>query len=1596
MHLSDPSGKIIYSIVPFSNYTVPGIFIPSVDPATIQELVFDPEKDLLNLNILFGDYRINYNILRPVVVKNFNPSLFIKEISGNRTEIRLSTNNISNSDIIANTNEFIRNFQSTPYFKEFYLNFGKNQLIPAINIALDLGPSSITTINNVGTSALLNGPTVLIKLLNPLPVKYKVNDLLTLVDEIANPQVFNAEIIPDTIPATFPTLRGPNFDLDLDNLRVGPTPYYNFNQITSSQATFGPLQQLLGQLSASNFAINIDYDNFEYTDWIHFSSAARRLEGFQYKLDTIEINTEASASASISTSPTAQLDAQAYQNKINSTIQSFDGWEQHLYYTSGAYSWPKQNSVKPYINYSVTASQAINWYSGSYSSSSLYDDNNQNYLLYAMPGYITENDDNELAFKFVASMGQMFDDIWIHIKAITDLYKAKNALDQGISKDLVYFALQSMGIDVYTDEDGANVFRYLYGISDDGSYLPITGSYDTLISASNYQLSGQDQQKGIYKRLYHNLPLLLKSKGTTRFIQYLNTVFGIPETIIGYLEYGGVDKVTSSFEYEYDRFAYALQVSGSNTISVPWNYTSQSAARTTYTDIAPNGIEFRFKAYPTSSFTTQSLFYSSSNIQFNVLYANTASNDSIYSGSVGDFGYFQFKLGGLSVTSSTIPVYYTGSNSDSDNDNDWFNVLVQRTNPNLRLNQTGSSQTYTFYVKNNVWGEIGHTTSASLTTATAASNSLWYSQGSITFGGGSYPFSGSLQDIRLWSNYLSESTFDSHVLNPESIEGNFYTSSFADLTARFALGSNLYIYNHSLTASVASVAPDQSIQQWTASFANFSNTVNYESFTETYYADVANSGYANPVTDKVRIISGSEYGTQLLPNKSIEIQPIIPLTKDIHILDASLSPQDEIDRAIIAQFGSTYDLDTFIGNPATGSYGGIRPLQADFFKKFVNKYNYKDYVRLISFFHNSLFRTLKDFTPGRTNLSTGIVIKPHLLERPVVLRPEPQFTYIDYSQSIDTAFISASNGGDYSQSLYPITIPGVLGNVTFTSDARDFFTGELPSSSLQVTITQSNPFTTFNVENTCSYSESIWYHNYYPLLNNVSGSRDSYRLKRIDYITSGSRLVQVLSTASIQDFTYNYQRHVRPRYFGSQTNSLEYNFFNTNDNNYWVGGVGPLGRSAAIDKNTIKFAYFNEAVSTGSQTIAMPERTNIYLKYLIDASGSLTELTQRDYVTTRNNEFWNLYQVQNIFKGTDAYQTSGSVNISLFDNQNPSQQKSLEGNKIVWASGFKFYPLSWRIANTIQNYFIPAGSSTEPIYNTSNYNLNNPRIWSTRVIVHLFWTEISIFGNVEWKSPGGVNLPFDVIVTLKIRVALGNPSYTDCLIPAKKPDGSPNISGSFRHDRGFAIVNGIDIISVRPASGVDPGFFYTANDPLSTSHLTVNSADKRIVSCSAKMTEIYNIGFFSGSSLTSNSSSIDALLKQYNTYTPTEYPFALSSGDVVRFDGEKTATTPTSFFKSENEYVVISVNSTGSPVTFTLDRAVNDAVTASTPYRIERYVFSKKMEDETNIIIIHTKKPGQTSSGIIKNVNLSLQIDDQISNIVSNLKNKIFSTVLVP
>ena len=96
-----------------------------------------------------------------------------------------------------------------------------------------------------------------------------------------------------------------------------------------------------------------------------------------------------------------------------------------------------------------------------------------------------------------------------------------------------------------------------------------------------------------------------------------------------------------------------------------------------------------------------------------------------------------------------------------------------------------------------------------------------------------------------------------------------------------------------------------------------------------------------------------------------------------------------------------FNIGDYIGDPRQRSsrsiiYPDLNNLSEDYFKKYIKQYDLVDFVRLIKFFDNSLFKMIKDFIPARTSLASGLVIKQHLLERDKY--PQPQVSYSNESE----------------------------------------------------------------------------------------------------------------------------------------------------------------------------------------------------------------------------------------------------------------------------------------------------------------------------------------------------------------------------------------------------------------------------------------------------------------------------------------------------------------------------------------------------------------------------------------------------------------------
>jgi len=140
-------------------------------------------------------------------------------------------------------------------------------------------------------------------------------------------------------------------------------------------------------------------------------------------------------------------------------------------------------------------------------------------------------------------IGQHFDNLWLYASAVTDKYDADNRLDRGISKDLVAEALKNFGVKLYTSNKSIeDLFYTIIGDEYQSGQQHIVEMVTGSLAGTNLPTqptSFDSYEKEIYKRIYHNLPFLVKSKGTERGLRALINCFGIPSDLLDIKVYGG-------------------------------------------------------------------------------------------------------------------------------------------------------------------------------------------------------------------------------------------------------------------------------------------------------------------------------------------------------------------------------------------------------------------------------------------------------------------------------------------------------------------------------------------------------------------------------------------------------------------------------------------------------------------------------------------------------------------------------------------------------------------------------------------------------------------------------------------------------------------------------------------------------------------------------------------------------------------------------------------------------------------------------------------------------------------------------------------------
>ena len=1012
-------GLLEFANYDYKNYTV--TFDYNTQENSVSTVNVNPEEDVLKAGYEQGNYSITYNFFRNQLSSSIDNPFYIKQISSDRTEIRIANNNIGNPELEELVNNFKNELEESTYFEDFQVNFGNNNIFIANNILIDSS-------NEIQY-------TVLIKLYEPLESQFDVKDTLWITLQTADEVSYQVNFAPKvTLPPPPPKLKGPNFNIPLKDVVNNSTEYQNFTSINNTILTssYNELQNILNQ---KGITVNIDYSDFN--EFVYFSSAEERVRNFYYKVGLIQTyqeeinelqNLGLQDPGSTSTSITS------LESNIQDIIKNFDGYERYQYYFSGSSNiYPKTNSTAPY-NLAGTGSVAsLAWLEDQATNSgSEYDIENPDRLVNTLPSFVKDNTDNAPFFLFMDMIGQHFDNIWTYTKDVSNRFDADNRLNYGISKDIVADAIKSMGVNLYQNNFSSNdLYSALVGINASGSLLPPTGSevIETYVTASSNITKLDDVNKETYKRIYHNLPYLLKKKGTVEGLRALINTYGIPDTILRISEFGGKDKNNSNdWDYFQNKFNYALYSSGSTQDDKAIIPFTASAEWGSYQD-KPEAIFLKFKpGNILPSDDEYSVLFRNFPIELYLTldYTGSAYSSGSYSGSIvsssNDYATLTLWDGTSEVTHVDAPFY----------DGNWWGVLISRegvaTNADVTLRTANSiyngndgfkiGYTASSAVTNDLTNWINQTSGTGLNIPMNSGNGVT-SLGSNTY----YGLTGSFQEVRFYNtSSISKATFHDYVMNPYSIEGLNYSSSADNLIFRAPLGSNL----NTSTGSLTSIHPRVTGSNTTHSFDGNSNyyisssngNLAFIPQTEFIYYDQPAVGIKNRISEKIRLTDNIiPSGNTLTPYRTIQQRypQSESYTRDVNYVEVAFSPQNEINDDINSSMGY-FNIGEYIGDPrqvsqSINTYPDLDRLRDSYFDKYYKNYDWTDYIRLIKYFDNSLFKMIKDFTPAKSSLATGVVIKQHLLERNKQRPAQVEISQHDYSGSIESGFISGGNGG---------------------------------------------------------------------------------------------------------------------------------------------------------------------------------------------------------------------------------------------------------------------------------------------------------------------------------------------------------------------------------------------------------------------------------------------------------------------------------------------------------------------------------------------------------------------------------------------------------
>ena len=970
------------------------------------------------------------------------------------------------------------------------------------------------------------------KLLDPLPEDITELDQVYIAEEVTPDLREKVDLIPfldEAIPET--VLRLPKFQ-DLDSpIRERQTEYLSHTDIVGNgKAVREKLENRLISGSLEKATINVDYAQFKH--FSHFGSVEQRVKNMKTKLVNLEVFQQRSASLTgnytatgyLENSPgtsvsAAQAEIQKWEDSIRDVVNGFDDFENYMYFQSSSYitsslglfydnAIPKKSGdgtlTSPYENYAVTESQFTTWYDGIIENARTYDRANPNMLINLLPEHISYDVENEDFLRFMHMIGHHYDQIWTHIKALTDVHDRSEDITKGISQALVEPVAKSLGFEMKEGKDLVSLPQYYLGLAESGSN---TGIYNVRFTKK----SQKDVTREIWNRILASMPYMLKSKGTKQGLKSVLAAYGIPTSILRIQEYGG-PKIGGEPDYEIKpRFTKALDFKAAQYVESPWYHSNGQA---------PNTIETRFKTA----------------IEKNQILANKVDDAGkttagIYltnnSGSGDAKGLLTFVLSGSagleqSMSIKELPIY----------NGQYWSTMVRRRNANSssisssyedqvfahdESTMTQSFDMFLGYYDSGI-DRVITKASASMTvtgsllkswyeTGSAAGDHTWFIGGKADDNRRGFQYSGSLMEWRYWSTPLTASAFFNHVAAPKAVNGNHESSSYFDMSLRFSMDDNI---NLSAGESPNGIK-DYSLTdgQTYATASGFADEINFSNVQDRQKAFVPRIGMAKK-SNKIRLESNvlktpDGLPTNLSPTERVEVSSYDLASNDSNKLGIFFAPTDVINEDIILSMADL-DFGKYLGDPRDEfadryEYGKLDGIADTYWKKWTTKQGFWDYLKLIKYYDLSLFDHLRRLSPARAKKNLGILIEPTLLERTKVsMGKNPSMEDLKKTAIYDfTEFYPSTSSAEYRRYA---GIEDILENYSISGSDALQRSGSLDAISTQISGSQ--------ITRTARYywdANEVTSSNLLLRQGSTSGNATSASSQRFDYIGSGSGII---------------------------------------------------------------------------------------------------------------------------------------------------------------------------------------------------------------------------------------------------------------------------------------------------------------------------------------------------------------------------------------------------------------------------------------------------------------------------------------------------------